>query len=208
MEIYIKPAMKVMLQGKKTVTVKDVCEVNAPDAQMQTLQAIPLLRLDSEKDKAYSVSALDIVAAIRRKLPDCTVVNMGEMETLVESSPVKKRKNKVWHWSKIVFVTIVLFVGSSTAIMSFHSDAQMPQVFQNYHRIFFGEEKENPLIIDLPYSVGLAVGIIVFFNHFAGKKITMDPTPIEVEMSLYEADVTGAKLDVLDAAKAEGGNNE
>ena len=32
----------------------------------------------------------------------------------------------------------------------------------------------------------LAAGILLFFNHFASWKITEDPTPIEVEMSLYE----------------------
>ena len=37
--------------------------------------------------------------------------------------------------------------------------------------------------------MGIAVGIIVFYNHFGGKRITKDPTPIEVQMRLYEDDV-------------------
>ena len=37
--------------------------------------------------------------------------------------------------------------------------------------------------------MGLAVGIIAFFNHFAKWKINADPTPLEVEMRLYEDNI-------------------
>ena len=43
--------------------------------------------------------------------------------------------------------------------------------------------------MEIMYSVGIAVGIIVFYNHFGGKRSTKDPTPIEVQMRLYEDDV-------------------
>ena len=46
--------------------------------------------------------------------------------------------------------------------------------------------KQYETVIGLEVHVGLAVGILLFFNHFASWKITVDPTPIEVEMRLYE----------------------
>jgi len=203
LDIYIKPAKKVMLNGKKLATVGDICDVSAPQNMAAKIRAIPLRKLEA-REKAYLVTIIDLIAAIQAAVPGSKVINVGESETLLEARPKPKKENAAWKWSKIVFITIVLFVGSSTAIMSFHSDAQMPQVFSNYHRIFFGEESEKPLIIDLPYSLGLAVGIIVFFNHFAGRKMTTDPTPIEVEMSIYESDVTDTMLDVLNAEQSEG----
>lgn len=39
------------------------------------------------------------------------------------------------------------------------------------------------------YSVGLVVGILIFFNHFGKKRFTVDPTPMEVQMRLYENDI-------------------
>ncbi len=53
-------------------------------------------------------------------------------------------------------------------------------------------------ILELSYSVGLAVGIIVFFNHIGGRRITKDPTPIEVEMRVYEKDVNQALIATAD----------
>ncbi len=59
------------------------------------------------------------------------------------------------------------------------------------------------MLIDLPYSIGLAAGIIVFFNHFSGKKLTDDPTPIEVEMSVYEKEVADNLIDTLNKKRGE-----
>jgi len=203
MEIYIKPAKKASVRGKTSVTVGDVCEFSAPKENVERLRGLELLRLDGAEDKAYVVTILDLINAIQRAFPSCTVVNVGEMEVLVESAPKPKKPNAFWNWTKVMFIAVILFVGSSTAIMSFHSDSQMPQVFQNYHKIFFGVEEETPIIIELPYSIGLAVGIVVFFNHFAGKKMTKDPTPIEVEMTTYESSVTDTKLEVLAKQKED-----
>ena len=38
-------------------------------------------------------------------------------------------------------------------------------------------------------SVGIGLGVLFFFNHFGRKKITQDPTPMQVQMRLYEDDV-------------------
>ena len=39
------------------------------------------------------------------------------------------------------------------------------------------------------------MGIIVFYNHFGGKRITKDPTPMEVQMRQYENDVNTTLVD-------------
>ena len=44
----------------------------------------------------------------------------------------------------------------------------------------------------------LVFGIIVFFNHIGGRRITKDPTPIEVEMRVYETDVNKALIETAD----------
>ena len=44
-------------------------------------------------------------------------------------------------------------------------------------------------ILELSYSIGIGLGVVFFFNHFGGRKITEDPTPMEVEMRVYEDDV-------------------
>ena len=52
-----------------------------------------------------------------------------------------------------------------------------------------GAPKEGFSVLELSYSIGIIIGILVFFNHFGKKKSSVDPTPIEVEMRLYENDI-------------------
>ena len=60
-------------------------------------------------------------------------------------------------------------------------------------------------ILELSYSLGLAVGIIGFFNHFSRWKINTDPTPLEVEMRLYEDNIS--KTLIQNADRKESGTD-
>ena len=46
--------------------------------------------------------------------------------------------------------------------------------------------------LEVCHSIGLGLGIILFFNHVGRKKITPDPTPIQIEMRKYETDLDTA----------------
>ncbi len=190
MDIYVKPKKKVSAADKHEIMVGDVADVIATADVQKKAEDLIVMHIDCEHKHNYLVSVTDIIRTLKKKFPDYSIVNVGEIDTVVECRAHKSKDNPLWKWTKIAFVCLVLMAGSSTAIMSFHSDAQMPEVFKNYYKIFFGKETEKPMIIDIPYSIGLAVGIVVFFNHFMGKKITDDPTPIEVEMATYNEDIT------------------
>ncbi len=206
MDIYIKPEKKIKFQKTGAVHIKDIAEVYSESSLRKRAENIKIMEIKEEKNKCYLISVIDIINAIDRALPGNTINNVGEIDTIVEYAKPKK-KNEIWLYTKILFVALVLFAGSATAIMSFHSDAQMATVFENYYYIFFGERIENPAIIDLPYAVGLAAGIVIFFNHLGNKKLTSDPTPIEVEMSVYEDEVNTNIIDTLNKEKNNGGNN-
>lgn len=204
MDIYIKPVKKASLSGVDKIIVKDVAEVIATADVAEKVNQMKLMDISGvEGNKAnFLVSVTDIIKIIKKTYPDCTVNNVGAQDTVVQYAIQKSKDTAWWKWVKIAFVTLVLAAGSSTAVMSFQTDGQIPKVFENYYQLFFGETSSNPLIINIPYAIGVVVGILAFFNHFMGKKATDDPTPIEVEMSLYETEVNETVLDVLNTQKA------
>ena len=185
------------------ITIGHVAEVVATKEVTSKVNKMVLLSPNptQAKKQNFLVSITDMITEIQKTYPNATINNVGEMDTWVQYLPQKSPDYTWLKWMKIAFVALVLFIGSSTAIMSFHTDGQMPKIFEKYHSIFFGEAKANPNIINIPYSIGLAVGIVVFYNHFMGKKITGDPTPIEVEMELYDRNVTDTMVDALSQAK-------
>ncbi|MCD8036727.1 MAG: stage V sporulation protein AA [Clostridiales bacterium] len=202
MDVFIKPVKKALITGRKAVRLNDIAEVYCQGNTNLNIGDTIVFNIPENSSKnEYLISVVDIVRAIGQRLPDATINNVGEMDTIIEYSPEAANERPVYDAFKIAFVCVVLFGGAMTAIMSFHSDAQMPVIFQNIYRLFFGIESTKPYIIYIPYSIGLAVGIIVFFNHFGGKYITKDPTPIEVQMTTYEKETTDSVIDNLSREK-------
>ena len=95
---------------------------------------------------------------------------------------------------KLIIVAILVFFGSAFTIMSFHSDIGIQETFERFYAQVMGESKPMVTELEISYSIGLAVGIIVFFNHFRKRKLTQDPTPIEVEMKKYNQDLINSKV--------------
>ena len=168
-------------------------------------ERLVVFQIPEEKKKTYLVSALDIIRKLSRKYPGATISNVGEMDILVEYLPEPEKKRPVWTAAKVLIISLILFAGASTTIMCFHSDAQLPLIFQNVYYIFFGENREMPAMLSIPYSIGLGLGIIIFFNHFSKITLTEDPTPIEIEMTTYEKEANASIIDALERKKGGGG---
>ena len=207
MDIYIKPVKKASLCEVDKVIVQDVAEVIATADVAKKINKMKLMDIHIQGKKAnFLISVTDIIKLIKKAYPEHTVNNVGAQDTVVQYAAHKSKDVAWWKWLKVAFVVLILLTGSSTAIMSFHTDGQIPKVFENYYRIFFGTEANNPLLITIPYSIGLAVGILAFFNHFMSKKMTDDPTPIEVEMALYETEINETVIDALNTQKKDDKN--
>jgi stage V sporulation protein AA len=197
MDIYIKPVEKLSETMKKTITLEEMAQIVAPEKILEKLKKLKVLAIDADKERNYLIDITDLIRIIQKAVPEASIINVGAQNTVVAYNPQLKRQNPIIKAIMTAFVSLVLLAGSSTAIMSFHTDAQIPQVFKNYHKMFFGEETDSPSIIYISYSIGLAAGIVIFFNHFFGKKIMEDPTPIDVEMALYDHDVTETIVELL-----------
>ncbi|MCL2198923.1 MAG: stage V sporulation protein AA [Defluviitaleaceae bacterium] len=199
MNIYIKPKKKANLRNKNVILIKDVADVVAKGDEAKKIEKIKLQSLSvKEKTANYLVSVTDIIKKINSAYPNATVNNVGESDTWVHCVYREKQEKPLFLWLRVAIISIILFIGASTAIMSFHTDGQIPKIFERFYLMFYGVEKTNPAIITIPYSIGLAAGIILFYNHFFGKKITDDPTPIEVEIETYEEDVTKTMIDLME----------
>ena len=73
--------------------------------------------------------------------------------------------------------------------MAFNNDVSTTDMFGRFYTLLTGEQSDGFTILELSYSLGLSAGIVAFFNHIGGRRLTKEPTPIEVEMRLYEDDV-------------------
>ena len=152
------------------------------------LKTMKLLKIPQEGAHRYVVSVLKIIEMIHREYPDLEVQNLGAPDLIITYEG-DKSEQKLKRWLKIVFITITSFIGAAFAIMTFNNDCEITKLFDHIYQIFLGRTQEGAGVLEVTYSIGITVGILVFFNHFGKKRFSVDPTPIEVEMRLYENDI-------------------
>lgn len=152
------------------------------------------------EEKRCVISVLKIIELIEENCPGVLVENLGETEVLIER--INAGTHKGWQQVlKMILVSVISFCGTAFTIIAYHNDIGISNVFSKIHEIVMGSEPEGISVLEAAYSAGLSLGIIVFFNHVGGRRLTKDPTPIEVEMRKYEMDVNTA---LVETAEREG----
>lgn len=191
--VYLKCERNVEVQSPD-VYLKDVASLRCMDKQISAkLKALKVQHFQKDKEKRCVISTLKLVELMEEACPDITVQIVGEPDVLVEWISVDKHKG--WQqWLKIVLVCLVSFFGTAFTIMAYHNDVGINEVFSEIYRMVMNQEPGGLNTLEISYSIGLALGIIIFFNHIGGRKITKDPTPIEVAMRNYEEDVDKALI--------------
>ncbi len=195
--LYIKAEQNVELQTED-VYVKDIGKMTCTDEHvLAKVKSIKLHRFKKDGQKRTVISILKVIEEIEKEFPNVSVENIGETDILIEQVNVDKHKGPV-QAVKIAFVSAVSFFGTAFTIMAFHNDIGINKVFSKVYEMVMGRAGDGYSILELSYSIGLAAGIILFFNHIGGRRITKDPTPIEVEMRVYETDVNKALIETAD----------
>ena len=175
---------------EKDVYLKDIAALYSDDsAVLNKCLALRVKKISSDRDHRYVGSVLDVIRLISETDPSIQVENLGEQDFIIDYQKPKSPK-LVWEWIKTGFVCIICFCGAAFAIMTFNNDASVTDVFREVYRMVLGYEAGEFTVLELSYSVGLALGVILFFNHICAWKVNTDPTPLEVEMRLYEDNIS------------------
>ena len=200
-QVYIKASRSVEVL-KTEVCLSDVASVFSADKAVQSkVKHIKLHHFKEGHDRRCIISIMEIIAMIQSQYSDVEVISVGEPDIIIKW--VKPENAKPVLILKVVFVSLICFFGASFTIMAFHNDVGIIQVFSRIYELILGKEQKGFGILEIGYSIGLASGIIIFFNHIGKRRITRDPTPIEVEMKMYEEEVEKALIDLAEKEDME-----
>jgi stage V sporulation protein AA len=198
--VYLKCDKDVEVQTDD-VYLKDIGSLRCRDSEISAkLKSIKVYQFGQDGMNRCVISVTKLIALMEDTCPNISVEVLGEVDVLVEKVSVDRIKG--WQvWMKIVLVCLVTLFGTAFTIMAYHNDIGIQDVFREVYRIFMGRSPEGVNVLEVSYSIGLAVGIVIFFNHIGKRRITKDPTPIEVAMRNYERDVNDA---LIETAEREG----
>ena len=186
--LYIKGDRDVEVT-KPDVTLGDLLNMECTDKLMLAkARTLKIVRFKKSGRQRCVVSVLKIISCIHEKFPQADVQNLGETDIIVTYED-QKTPALAWHIIKTAFVAAVTFFGAAFSIMAFNNDVDVTKLFGQIYELVTGRETGGFTVLEISYSVGVTAGILIFFNHFGRKRFTVDPTPMEIQMRLYENDI-------------------
>lgn len=192
--LYLKLDINPLVRQER-IHIADISETWCRESHiLAKCRAVRVPLQPSEKGKSRTIySSAQLVQLIQEAVEQVEVTVLGEQDIVI--SYAEEHPVCLWlEWCRTAFISFVIFCGAAFAIMTFNNDVGVQQVFDSLHVWIMGTQPEGFSLLEAGYSVGLAVGILGFYNHFRRKSRLADPTPLEVEMRQYEFDLNTAIL--------------
>lgn len=183
--IYIRMRNRVQTRPNETIYLKDAAQIIADDSELSKLQQMIIHRLTEKDGNIVVIDVMKVIQLITNRFGDIEVQTIGPAQTIIEVVSKKKGVSIPF----FLLIWFLLFFGSALTLMNFHDDVSMRSVQEKIYTIITGKKETKPLLFQIPYSIGLGLGMILFFNHVFKKRINDEPSPLEVEMFNYQMDL-------------------
>ena len=79
--------------------------------------------------------------------------------------------------------------------MAYNNDVSTNEIFEKVYEMMGTGNFQEYKVIEIAYAVGLLLGIVVFYNHFAGKHFTGDPTRFRWKWTNMKRILTNCMID-------------
>ncbi|WP_173916247.1 stage V sporulation protein AA [Halobacillus sp. Marseille-Q1614] len=183
--IYIRLKQSIRIPAQDMIRLKDIARITGLKREKPLIENMIVHRIKQEDRNVIVIDSFTIINQIISRFPDYQVEILGPNYCVVHIERNKKKPTLLI----VAGIWLLLFIGAAMAIMNFHYDVSMEMVQQKLHFMLTGEEVEHPLWIQIPYSIGLGLGMILFFNHWFHKKFNEEPNPMEIEVFKYQEDL-------------------
>ncbi len=183
--IYLRLRQKKKVPPNARLVIGDIAQLIGDDSSCARVEKIPLYQITKEDKNLIVIDVMHVIKVIQLEISNLEIQVVGPAQTIVEVQFPKKKLAPVY----FVLIWFLLFIGAALAIMNFHEDVSMREVHQQIYKIVTGIDNPKPLLLQVPYSFGLGIGMVLFFNHLFKKRFNEEPSPLEVEMFNYQQDL-------------------
>ncbi|MGJ7911970.1 stage V sporulation protein AA [Neobacillus sp. LXY-1] len=183
--IYIRMRNRVQTRPDHHVLLKDVAQIIAAEDLLPHLSSMIVHQVSDHDGNIVIIDVMKVIQLVSAQYHDLEVQTIGPAQTIVEVVTKKKGVSIPF----FLLIWFLLFFGSAMTLMNFHDDVSMKSVQEKIYTIITGKREVKPLLFQIPYSIGLGLGMILFFNHVFKKRINDEPSPLEVEMFNYQMDL-------------------
>lgn len=180
--LYIRFRKRVSIDKDQPILLRQIADLLSEPGIEEKLYSHVISNPKPEDGNLILIDMLMVIRSIRQIYPHIQIEGLGEPHALIEIKSQKARP----HFIILALVWLLLFIGSGLTIINFHADVSMLEVHQRIYELLTRKRLEHPYFLQIPYSIGIGLGMVLFFNHVFKKKFSEEPSPLEVENFLYQ----------------------
>ena len=185
-EIYLIPKEKVNFSRDTTkICLGDLYEIYPKQIKKSTENII--LKKYKNIDIEYDVLHVgELIQCIKDVYPDININLLVIDDIMINFESAKQDKTK---YLRVAIATIIVLMGSIMAIMNFHSDVNMEDSQRNIVEVLTGNPTEYLLYFQLFYSIGIGVGVALFFNRIIPNYSKNEPSPLDIKVQSLRLEI-------------------
>ncbi|BBH21057.1 stage V sporulation protein AA [Paenibacillus baekrokdamisoli] len=184
--VYLRLRKRICIKPGQSVTLRHAARISSSDPALEErLGSLILHKHHLNDGNRVVIDLMQIVKAIHESESGVIIDPFGDPQVLVIVSDSPRKPRII----VLAMTWLLLFFGSGLAIMNFHTDVSMKEVHTRITELVTGKRNDHPLWFQIPYSLGIGLGMLVFFNHLFRKRFNEEPNPLEVELYMYEENV-------------------
>lgn len=190
-ELYLQFEQNISVH-KRTVKLRDAAGIYCSDAAKTSAIGDLIITKLAENEQHKVLSALEVIRIIGIQYPNAAVTVLGENDFIL-SRDTEKKNALLREYCRTALVCLIVFLGAAFSVATFNNDVDVSLLFD---QILVTLKSPDTLLpwLQISYSAGIPLGILIFYNHIMRKKMYNDPTPLEVEMRLYEQETNTASI--------------
>lgn len=178
-EIYLIPKGKINFsRDKNEIYLDDIYNIYPKEIKKDTNNII--LKKYKNIDIEYDVLHVgEVIQSIKDIYPDMNIKLLVVDDIIINFESIKKDNTK---FLRVILVTIVVLMGSIMAIMNFHSDVNMAESQKIIVEVLTGKPDKYLPYFQIFYSIGIGVGVALFFNRIIPNYSKQEPSPLDLKV--------------------------
>lgn len=178
-DIYLVPnKIKPFNLNVKNIYLNDIFSIY-PKEKEEIIKDICMRNYDNNNLRYDVIHLGEVIEKIKDELPSASINFLKADDVIIYFKSNKKDRTK---YLRVLVVSIIILMGSIMGIMNFHADVNMYE--SQYKMVSILTKNANKYLpyFKIPYSLGIGIGVALFFNKFIPTYSKDEPSPMDLKM--------------------------
>lgn len=178
-DIYLVPnKIKPFNLNVKNIYLNDIFSIY-PKEKEEIIKDICMRNYDNNNLRYDVIHLGEVIEKIKDELPSASINFLKPDDVIIYFKSNKKDRTK---YLRVLVVSIIILMGSIMGIMNFHADVNMYE--SQYKMVSILTKNANKYLpyFKIPYSLGIGIGVALFFNKFIPTYSKDEPSPMDLKM--------------------------